>query len=121
MFEDKNNKKTAVAAELFELSSCPYGLAPESQLSRQPQVQYGFVPKLSRPSGKNIVSLRFTKKSCALLNMFFGSFPRFSAQFFCPNQIYRYFCGMKVRKWIIIKSTDKQKGTLILLSHTYKN
>ena len=63
MFDDKNNKKTAVSTELFELSSCTYGIAPESELSHQPQVQYGFVPKLSRHCGKNIVSLRSTKKA----------------------------------------------------------
>ena len=73
-------------AELIELSSCTFGLVPESKLSHKPQVQYGFVPKLSRHCGKNIVSLRFTKKSCALLNMFFSAKRevfRFLSAFFC--------------------------------------
>ena len=50
---DKTLKNTAVAAELFELSFCTFGIAPENELSRQPQAQYGSVPKLSRYSGKN--------------------------------------------------------------------
>ena len=40
-------------AELCELSSCTFGFAPESQLSRKPQAQYGFVPKNSHNSAKN--------------------------------------------------------------------
>lgn len=63
MFEEKNKKNPAVSAELCELLFCPFGFAPESELSRHPQVQYGFVPKLSRHCGKNIVSLRSTKKA----------------------------------------------------------
>jgi hypothetical protein len=62
MFDDKNNKNRSGGCAL-ELLSCPYGLAPESKLSRQPQVQYGFVPKFSCHCGKNIVSLRSTKKA----------------------------------------------------------
>ena len=40
-------------AELIELSSCTFGLVPESKLSHKPQAQYGFVPKLIHHSGKN--------------------------------------------------------------------
>ena len=48
-------------AELSELSCRPFGVAPESKLSRKPKAQYGFVPKLSHRSGKNKKNgLRFT-------------------------------------------------------------
>ena len=53
MVVEKNIKNPAVMSELFELSSCTSGLVPESKLSPGPQAQYGFVPKLSHPSGKN--------------------------------------------------------------------
>ena len=40
-------------AELFELSSCTSGLVPKSKLLHSPEAQYGFVPNLTHPSGKN--------------------------------------------------------------------
>lgn len=50
---EKNTKNPAVLAELYGASSCTSGLVAESELSHKPQAQYGFVPKLSHPSGKN--------------------------------------------------------------------
>ena len=41
---------TAVA---FGPSSCPSGLTPKSKLLRNPEAQYGFVPKHSHHGGKN--------------------------------------------------------------------
>ena len=51
--ETKTNKTPLMTAELFEPSSCPSGLASESKLSRSPEAQFGFVPKLSLHGGKN--------------------------------------------------------------------
>ena len=77
MIEEKNIKNTAVMAELYELSSCTSGIVPESKLSHKPQAQYGFVPKLSHPSGKNLVSLKnnFVHSSSKLQGNSY--FPRF--------------------------------------------
>ena len=41
---------TAVA---FGPSSCPSGFTPKSKLLRNPEAQYGFVPKHSHHGGKN--------------------------------------------------------------------
>ena len=50
---------TAVA---FGPSSCPSGLTPKSKLLRNPEAQYGFVPKHSHHGGKN-TALRAEKPS----------------------------------------------------------
>ena len=39
-------------AEALGLSSCPSGFALKSKLLHKPQVQYGFVSKLSHHGGK---------------------------------------------------------------------
>ena len=39
-------------SKAFSLTSCISGLASESSLSRSPETQYGFVPKLSHHGGK---------------------------------------------------------------------
>ena len=41
-------------AVAFGPTSCSSGLVPESKLSHSPEAQYGFVPKHSHHSGKNI-------------------------------------------------------------------
>jgi len=53
MYEEKNIKNPAVMAELFELLYCTSVIVPENKLSHKPQFQYGFITKLSHPSGKN--------------------------------------------------------------------
>ena len=44
-------------SEAYGPTSCTFGLAPESKLSRSPKAQYGFVPKLSHHDGKTIKKL----------------------------------------------------------------
>ena len=72
---EKNIKNPAGMAELFELSSCTSGLVPKSKLLHSPEAQYGFVPNLTHPSGKNnknsfLVTFANGRK------MFFMFFPR---------------------------------------------
>ena len=58
----KTEKTPLMTAELCELSYWSVTVVPESELSHTATAHYSFVLKLSRHGGKNIVTLRFTKK-----------------------------------------------------------
>jgi hypothetical protein len=52
MIKTKTIKTPLMMSVVFDLTSCTFGLASESKLSRRLKVQYGFVPKLSHHGGK---------------------------------------------------------------------
>jgi hypothetical protein len=58
----KTVKTPLMMAVAFGPTCCFSGLVPESKLSHSPEVQYGFVPKLSPHGGKN-TALRAKKQS----------------------------------------------------------
>ena len=53
-------------SEAYGPTSCTFGLAPESKLSRSPKVQYGFMLKISHHGEKN-TALRAEKHSLQLV------------------------------------------------------
>ena len=52
MIKTKTIKTPLMMAEAYGPTSCTSALVPESKLSHRPEVQYGFVPKLSHHGGK---------------------------------------------------------------------
>ena len=54
----KTEKTPLMTASAFGLTSCTPGLAFESELSRSPEAQYGFVSKLSHHGGKTPLTLK---------------------------------------------------------------
>ena len=49
----KTIKTPLMMAEAYGLSSCPSCLVPKNKFLHRPEVQSGFVPKLSHHGGKN--------------------------------------------------------------------
>ncbi|MBR4240093.1 MAG: hypothetical protein IKO85_00595 [Bacteroidaceae bacterium] len=69
----KTVKTPLMMALAFGQSSCSSGLTPKSKLLRNPEAQYGFVPKHSHHGGKNTVTLRSTEKRLRIVrNRFFS-------------------------------------------------
>ena len=69
MIKTKTIKTPLMMAVAFGPSSCPSGLTPKSKLLRNPESQYGFVPKHSHHGGKNI-ALRAEKPYLAMRSFF---------------------------------------------------
>ena len=65
----KTIKTPLMTAVAFGPSSCPSGLTPKSKLLRNPEAQYGFVPKHSHHGGKN-PALRAEKPIIAMRSFF---------------------------------------------------
>jgi hypothetical protein len=65
IMKTKTIKTPLMMAVAFGPTSCPSGLVSKSKLLHSPEVQSGFVPKLSLHGGKNLVTLSFTKKSAS--------------------------------------------------------
>ena len=69
LMKTKTEKTSLVTTEAYGLTSCPSAPMSESKLSHRSEVQSGFVPKLSHPSGKNTVPLRSTEKPFRWLSL----------------------------------------------------
>ena len=66
-------------AEAYGLTSCTFGIVPESKLSHKSEVHDGFVPKHSHHGGENNKK-RFSLRSCFLATAGFLPHERFDVR-----------------------------------------